>query len=323
MNLSFLFADTLIPDVFITEYLSHMDEYCIKIYLYSIFATKHKKSLSIKDISKLFQIEHARVKDSLTMLENMELITWKDNTIIIRDIKEYEVKKLYRLKTTSTPEEAISNSQRNKNRNSVISSINNTFFQGIMSPSWYIDIDSWFDKYKFDEDVMMYLFRHCYDNRGLAKNYILKVAENWHSKNIQNVFDLEKYFEQYKLFSDIRGKIVQKLKLNRNLTEYEEKYVETWVSDYKYDFSIIEIALQKTTAKANPNFKYLNAIITNWHVNSLKTKQDIIESDKNYANKKSSFQNSYAYGKPIQSTNYEQREYDDDHYESFYDNFKE
>jgi len=28
----------------------------------------------------------------------------------------------------------------------------------------------------------------------------------------------------------------QKLKLGRNLTEYEEAYVEKWVMDYNYDF---------------------------------------------------------------------------------------
>ena len=33
---------------------------------------------------------------------------------------------------------------------SAIEAINNMFFQGIMSPSWYSDIDLWFKKYEFD-----------------------------------------------------------------------------------------------------------------------------------------------------------------------------
>jgi len=43
-----------------------------------------------------------------------------------------------------------------------------------MSPSWYTDIDAWFDRYKFDEDVMLALFQYCFDHKGLIKPYIEK-----------------------------------------------------------------------------------------------------------------------------------------------------
>ena len=43
-----------------------------------------------------------------------------------------------------------------------------------MSPSWYTDIDAWFDKYGFEEDVMYALFKHCYDYRGLSRQYITR-----------------------------------------------------------------------------------------------------------------------------------------------------
>jgi len=59
-----------------------------------------------------------------------------------------------------------------------------------MSPSWYTDIDAWFDRYKFDEDVMLALFQYCFDHKGLIKPYIEKVAESWKNRNIRNAFDL-------------------------------------------------------------------------------------------------------------------------------------
>ena len=226
---------------------------------------------------------------------------------------------MYRLKTTSTPEESVLNFDKNKKRNQIIYTINNTFFQGIMSPSWYTDIDAWFDRYKFDEDVMLSLFQYCFDQKGLIKPYIEKVAESWKSRNIRNSFDLDNYSIEYNKFKEVRRKIVSKLKLRRNLTEYEEEYVSKWVMDYGYDFEIIDIALKKTTSKTNPNFNYLNSIITDWHKNGLKTKESIVEYDnkkrKHFARKS----DRPAHNVP-QKDNYRQRKYDGKYLDDLYEN---
>jgi DnaD/phage-associated family protein len=188
-----------------------------------------------------------------------------------------------------------------------------------MSPSWYTDIDAWFDRYKFDEDVMLSLFQYCFDQKGLVKPYIEKVAENWKSRNIRNSFDLDNYSIEYKKFKDVRVKIVKKLKLNRNLTEYEEEYVTKWVMDYGYNFEIIELALKKTTSKTNPNFNYLNSIISDWHNNNLKTKEDILKYEA--ARKiKNSAKKTNAVSPVPQKENYEQRKYNDDYLNSLYEN---
>jgi DnaD/phage-associated family protein len=224
------------------------------------------------------------------------------------------------LKSNSSPNEAVFSSERSKRRNSVVISINNTFFHGVMSPSWYTDIDTWFDRYKFDEDVMMYLFRHCYDNDALCKNYIVKVADNWFCRGIQNAFQLEKYMDEHKLFVNIKGKIIKKLKLNRNLTEYEDKILEKWYYNYKYDFDIIEIALQMTTGKTHPSFRYLDAVIKSWFENNLHEKAEVLVYCENKKQSRQASKDNYASNKPIQSTNYEQRNYDDEYFNNLYDN---
>ena len=105
---------------------------------------------------------------------------------------------------------------------------------------------------------------------------MVKVADNWGAKNIRTHFDLEKYFEEYQRYSDIRGKINKKLKIARNFTEYEDEILEKWVLTYKYNFDIIELALKKTTSKSNPSIKYVDAIITNWYENGLRSCEDIL-----------------------------------------------
>lgn len=313
-----LYSDTLVPDVFITEYLPSLSSDSIKVYIYCLFLSKYDKQASIPEMSKTLDIDPDNVKSSLIMLESLGVISKReDGTLIFNDLKEKEINKLYRLKVTSTPEEAIASSEKNRKRNAIISAINNAFFQGVMPPSWYTDIDAWFDRYKFEEDVMYALFQHCYDHNGLSKNYIIKVADSWHSKNIINSFDLDRYFIEYEKVKEIKVKIAKKLKFNRMLTEYEQLYVEKWVLEYGYNFDIIEIALKRTTAKSNPSLEFVNTVLTDWHNKGLKTCEEV----NNYLLTKRPVTKQPVKASAVpQHGNFKQREYDDEYYESLYEN---
>jgi len=318
-NFSILYSDTLIPDVFISEYMPSLESDFIKVYIYCLFLSKYKKTPSSEEIAKTLELQPSRVKDALARLEELGLISRSvnDNMITINDIKEKEIKKVYRAKTTSTPEEAELSNERSKRRSKFISSINNAFFQGVMSPSWYTDIDAWFDKYQFEEDVMYALFKHCYDYKGLSRQYITKVADNWYSKNIRNSFDLDKYSMEAQKIKDIRGMIMKKLRKQGYLTEYEEAYVEKWVSEYGFDSDIIELALRRTTSAVKPSFEYINKILTDWHEKGYKTKEEIIAAQESAKAAKSSRQKTKDTAIP-QKGNFDQRKYDDEYFDKLY-----
>lgn len=319
---SIIFSDTSLPDLFISEYLPSMDGDCVKVYIYCLFLSKFMKQASTEELSKKLEIDLEKVKGSLTQLEALGIIIRKDDSIMLTDLKEKEINRLFRTKSTSTPEEAKASSERNKKRNSIVSAINNTFFQGVMSPSWYTDIDAWFDKFRFEEDVMYALFQHCYDNKGLSKQYISKVAENWHAKGIVNHLHLEKYSDDYRKFREIKGMIIKRLKLNRNLTRYEDEYVEKWVMEYGFSFDIIELALKKTTAKTSPNFEYIHTILSAWHREGLNSKEAILANMEAYKrSRKASASTPTGQGKAVpQQGNYNQRKYDDETLNSLYEN---
>ena len=319
-NFSILYSDTLVPDVFISEYMPSLESDFIKVYIYCLFLSKYRKSMTSEAIAKKLELRTERVKDALMRLEDLGLITRSadGNEITVSDIKEKEIKKVYRAKTTSTPEEAELSIERSKKRSKFISSINNAFFQGVMSPSWYTDIDAWFDKYGFEEDVMYALFKHCYDHNGLSRQYITKVADNWHSKNIKNSFDLDKYSMEAQKIKDIRGMIMKKLRRHGSLTEYEDAYIEKWVSEYNFNADIIEEALRRTTSAQSPSFEYINRILTNWYEKGYKTKEEILAAESSAKTPKQP--RSKARGNVIpQKGNFEQRKYDDDYFDKFYE----
>lgn len=269
-----LFSETSIPDIFFSEHLSEIPGDYLKIYLYLIFLSKYGKDIKLNDLSKKLNIPLNVINEGTKFLEEHGLIMKKTTGYIIIDLQEATLHNLY-TPNLSLSKDKIEQTAKNKSKSKAIEHINNTYFQGIMGPSWYNDIDLWFRKYNFDEQVMIALFDYCYKRSALHRNYVQTVAEAWASNKIKTWNDLDRYYEQQEILNKIKKSIAKKLGRYNGLTQYEEAYIENWVLNFGYDMSIIEIALKRTTFKQNPTFEYINNIITDWHERNLKTPSEI------------------------------------------------
>ena len=287
---SLILSETSIPDVFFTEYLSQANGDYVKVYLYLYFLSKYNKEVKINDLVRKLELSLKTVQDAIKYWEDQGLLIRKNQGFIIADIREIEINKVYKPKITISPEH-IKEVSENKSRAKAIETINNEFFQGVMSPSWYGDIDLWFKKYGFSEEVMIALFRYCYNKSALHRNYIATVAEAWNKNNIKTFNDLDLYYQKEEQVTSLGNSIKKKLRLSRNLTTFEEAYVEKWKITYGYDMPIIEIALKKTTSKYNPSFEYIDKLLTDWHEKWLKDPARVEQYLENQKNK------------PIQKTN--------------------
>ena len=300
-----LFSETVVPDIFFAEYLSQMPCNSVKVYLYMIFLSKYKKDIKLNDMSKKLALPLKDINEAITYLEQNGFIIKKETGYIVANLQEMTLHKLYTPNLTASPEK-IADVAKNKARAKVISHINNAYFQGIMGPSWYSDIDLWFTKYNFDEQVMIALFEYCFSRSALHKKYVQTVAEAWGNNKIQSWNDLDLYYQKQEKLVKIKKTIAKKLGKN-NLTQYEEAYIEKWVIDFGYDLNIIEIALKRTTFKANPTFEYFNNIITDWHDRNLKTANEILAFiEQRNKQKKDTKQ----LEKQVAKASFEQRQYD-------------
>ena len=304
-NNSLLFSTTIIPDAFFTEYFTQASGSAIKVYLYLYFLAKYGKDIKINDLAKSLNLPLKDIQYSIKYWESIGLLIRKNSGYEFANMQELELYKLYNPKITQSPEKILS-TERNQYRAKAIENINNEFFQGVMSPSWYGDIDLWFSKYSFDEEVMIALFRYCFNRSALHRNYIQAVAEAWSKNNIKTYSDLDKYYEKQEALAKIEKSISKKLGLNRQLSQYEEAYIEKWVNDFGYNMNIIEIALKKTTSKVNPSFDYIDKIITDWHDRNLKTPDSINKFLQDMKQKNKSIKE---IEKKSGYTNYDQRSY--------------
>lgn len=269
-----LFSETVLPDIFFAEHLSQIPGDYLKIYLYLIFLSKYKKDIKINDLSKKLSLPVKNISDGLKFLEDNNLIIKKTTGFIITDLQELTLNNLYKPNLTQSKEK-VEQVSKNQSRAKAIEHINNMYFQGIMGPSWYNDIDLWFRKYNFDEQVMISLFNYCYNRSALHKNYVQTVAEAWNANKVQTYNDLDLYYQKQERLNKIKNLIAKKLGKHNGLTQYEEAYIENWVLDFGYDMNIIEIALKRTTYKQNPTFEYINNIISDWHERNLSTPDQV------------------------------------------------
>ncbi len=282
-TISSIFSDLDIPEVFITEHLANAKGDYVKIYLYCQFLCKYKGEISPLDLSKKLNLPIATIEEGLKYWMKVSVLSKKDNTYILSDLKQQEVTKMYKPKLTTSLEDAMKNTEKNITRTQTINAINGMFFQGVMSPTWYTDIDLVFSKYNFDDDVVISLFQYCSDRNALHRNYLMAVADAWSKNGIRTINELDEYYSKYENLVQIKRTVSKKLGLSRKLSQYEEAYVDKWVMDFGYPLNVIEIALKKTTAKTNPSFDYIDRIISDWHERNLKNETDIntfIENEK-------------------------------------------
>ena len=273
---SMIFSDIDVPEVFINEYIGNANGDYVKIYLYCLFLCKYNCEITPLNLSKKLSLPISTIEEGIKYWEKNNVIIKKQNSYMLVDLKQQAVDKIYRLKATSSLDDAIKKTTKNTIRTQAIGAINAMFFQGVMSPTWYTDIDMLFAKYHFDEEVMIALFQYCYDRKALHRNYMLAVADAWAQNGIKTIKELDEYYSNYENLAQIKKTISRKLGISRKLSQYEEAYIDKWVMDFNYPLDVIEIAKKKTTSKTNPSFDYIDKIISDWHEKKLTNANEVI-----------------------------------------------
>ena len=320
-----LYEKTAISGIFIREYLPGLPAVSVKLYLYLVYASEHDVECDENALALILNCDIFVVKENLLILESMGLIMIENNTIIIADIIQKEIERNYRLRTVARPDDINSTGlEKNYARAKVQKAVSDKFFSGQMTIAWYNEIDSWFDKYGFEPDVVFLLFQHCSKKGVMTRPYIRKVAESWGEKyHIRTSEQVEAYIESYEEYKTLRGEILKRLKWRRNMNVYEEEIIEKWFYTYKYNLEIIEIALKRSVTKNNPTLATFDAIITSWYKNGFKTTAEIESYEEKRkmsyaaAKKANNPGSEQSRGDAEQKGNFKQRKYDEDFLNSF------
>lgn len=301
-----IFSNTTLPDIFFTEYLPEANGDYIKIYLYILFLSKYDKDIKVNDLCKKLGLTLKVIQDGMKYWEEQGVLIRKNTGYLITNLQEKELHQLYK-PTVALSAEQIQKSTESQKRAKTIEYINNRYFSGLMPTTWYPDIELWFQKFKFEDEVMIALFEYCFNKSALHKNYVQAVADAWAKNHIQSFNDLDKYYEKQEKLTKLANLVSKKLGLSRQLSQYEYAYLEKWFVDFDYSFDIIEIALKRTTSKVNPSFDYLDKLLSDWHDRGFTSSEQV---NKFLADMKQKNKDIKQLEKKTSFQKYEQRAYD-------------
>lgn len=303
-------GDTLVPDLFITNNMKALQANELKIYLYLTYLLKKDSEIDSDVIQKEFNLSDDEFKTSIEVLTAEGLIEKSSRGYVVVDLKEAQINKSYAPKFENKPKRQ--QPAVDVRRKACVDAISESFFNGVMTLSWYTDIGNLFNIYTFSEEVMIALFQYCKERNALNRKYVFAVAETWNNGGVKTFEDLEQFLDNYDKFTKVKTKIAKALGFGRNLTKFEEVYVKKWLDEYNYSYDMIEEGLKRSTSTSNPSIKYIDAIISSWYVKGFKTIDDVKEAEnidktrvKEVEPKKKNFQS------------YSQREYDNS--DDFYD----
>lgn len=279
-------SDTLVPDVFISNYLNRLSGNAIRCYLILLQTFQHgNRKITPAEIAQRLGCSESTVQKALSELQQLQLIIIQSGHLDITDLKFVEVKRHFASQDYKQEEEI--DEETISQREMIIKQINDTFFQGVMSLGFYTKIDEWFHKYQFEPEVVYAIFSEASINGKLANpGYVSGIADNWGKEGIKTYQQLNQYYREYEKRKEIVYKIKQKLNIKSNFTTYQESLVNKWIQEYQYDFPIIELALQETVNISSPSLKYVDKILQDWHENGLQTVSEVKQYLENYQNNK-------------------------------------
>lgn len=267
-------GNTTIPNVIFHELFPIADPLYLKVYLYGYYlSTDHEQHHSNEDIATRLNISMDDIFNTWDFFEGMDLIRKHyDNPYGATDSYSVEFLKINPSIFPDKPsqlEELEDASDQIRKENSEY----RRMFQemerilGIpFSPNDVRTVNDALRRWNISKDLLIEAVQYCVVQKKIKSlTYILKVAENWHSRGIKTSDDLNAYFSQRdRRYHDYKT-ILRYLGEYRTPTEAEKQMMDTWLDEYYFDISVIQSAIQKTTAIKSPNLNYINGILKNWH----------------------------------------------------------
>lgn len=300
---------TPVPNVFIDEYMPSADGNFVKVYITGFMESLNNSRLSGDSLSK-----------RLGLLESDILKAWEywESKGLVRLVKSgsdavIEFVGLSSPNNTAVPvrsdvysAESIHSNMENPKIKDMFENIEKLIGRTISSKeiSMYL---SWINDYSFAPEVIILLIEYCKSKGKADSRYIEKVAMSWHDSNITSIDDAQKYISKYEERYSNNRLVLDFLGLKENdVMKPQEEFLDKWFNTWNFSIEMVLEACKICSLRINePNFSYIDGILSNWYKNGYRTLKDIESLDSKKKSKNTKFK------APVTTFNsYEQRTYD-------------
>ncbi|MDP4146565.1 MAG: DnaD domain protein [Bacillota bacterium] len=169
----------------------------------------------------------------------------------------------------------------------------------------------WQSDYNFSQELILLLIQYCVSKGKTDYRYIEKIAIAWHENNIRTIENAQQFIKRHEdKWIKIR-KILGYLGIkDAEIMKPQEQMLDKWVSSFNFPLEVVFRACDICFERINKaDFKYIDAILSSWFKEGIKTVTDIDTKDI----KKKTYKKNASDNKIVQKgnfNNYEQRSYD-------------
>lgn len=290
---------TPIENIFINHYLPKAPGDFVKVYLLGLkFCYNNPDPISNQLIAKTLDLLESDVVKAWHYWEEQGIVKIEEqaqsqSNIFFLNIKEVVLNKssLSQVKTSKSTAQKLVDSRQDHSIKQMHDMIEQMYGRPLSSIEMKL-YQQWIEDYSFTPEVIILMLEDSF-NRGRKESaYLKQVALNWHNSGVRTPEDAEKYMVIHREKWDKYFKVMSCLGFKRPPTQKEEELMNKWFTQYKFDLEIILEACAKTAAISQPNFRYIDKIITDWHKKAFTTLEQIqseqAEAPKTYTKKRSS-----------------------------------
>ena len=117
---------------------------------------------------------------------------------------------------------------------------------------------------------------HCCAQNRPNMRALSKLITDMMSDGIYTYEQAEEYLSRRQQQDSIQGQVRSAFGIHgRALTKQEQKYIDTWFTEYHFDISLIKLAYERTINQIGKiSFPYINKILSTWHSKGITTTRE-------------------------------------------------
>lgn len=281
---------TIINNKFFEQILPYIDATYAKIYIFAFYMAQNSDMYHSVDNQKLAEILSLQLDDVLNawdFFENCNLIKKHRKYNALSD--DFSVE-FVSLENINGLENEIVDSLEpldyiNMSNESIKKMYENIekITQIPLSHYEIKQIDSFIVNNSVAYDVIVEAFKFTYfSKKSRSVKDALQELKKWISKGVKTSLQLDRKLSQENERYNLYRKVLRYFGEYRLPTQIEMDYIDKWTIDYNFDYSVVKKALEKSIAIKNPNFKYVDGVLSNWKNSYDSSEKNNIQKDDNY-----------------------------------------
>ena len=266
---------TLIDNMFITDFLPKAPDLCVKAYLLGLHKCNNSDDSdnNLEYFSKTLNVCEDDVVSLFKYWEDMGLVqVLSTNPIEVRympinasmgSVRKFKVDKYTNFNIQA--QELIG--------------------ERMIMPNDYAEFYNLIEKHHIQENAMLAIIKYCVENKGFNLNpkYVIAVAKDWARENITTIEQVQNKIEELGVVDDKMNMILSQMGTKRKVQLEDKELINKWLNAFGFDLNVILFVVKMLKNKKRKlDVNILDLQLTKYYEMKLMSVQEI----ENYENEK-------------------------------------